>query len=126
MITPIWSKTGAGTFTLGDGPWALGGDTTVSQRGLAIGKSGFFTTGVGTRKSNINGTSRVLLTAGVTVGVNVLSGSGSITNSGGSFDQIGVIIGNNDQTSSYGGQIQKGTAKNSYVIKVGTGTLTQN
>src|SRR5258706_175329 len=28
------------------------------------------------------------------------------------FDQIGVIIGNNDQTSSYGGQIQKGTAKN--------------
>jgi fibronectin-binding autotransporter adhesin len=95
------------------------GDTTVNASGtLKMGVSSALPYGPGMGNLVLAGT---LDLAGMTANVNGLSGSGTVTSSA-----VGSPIlsaGNNNASSTFGGQIQNGSSAGLALAKTGTGTL---
>ncbi len=113
------TKTGVGILTL-SGNNTYAGDTTISGGTLQIGIATTLPTGVG--KGNVSiGASGTLDLASNSISINGISGTGLVTSSVAGAKTL--TVGNNDQTSSFGGVIQNGTGTVSFT-KAGLGILT--
>jgi autotransporter-associated beta strand protein len=111
------TKIGGGTITLANAN-SYSGDTTISAGTLQVGNAAAIPSGPNTGNVSLAGTLDLHSTS---INVNGLSGSGTVTNSGGSAAVIAV--GANDQTCAFGGNIIDGSSATG-LTKTGTGILT--
>ncbi len=112
------AKIGSGLLTLG-GVNTYSGNTTISGGTLQIGNS--FALASGSSKGNVSiGSSGTLDLNNCNLTLNGLTGSGTVTNSLGAAV---LTAGANDQTSSFGGNLQDGIGTLG-LTKTGIGTLT--
>ncbi|MEO6477244.1 autotransporter-associated beta strand repeat-containing protein [Luteolibacter sp.] len=113
------TKTGSGILTL-SGNNTYAGDTTISDGTLQIGIATTLPSGVG--KGNVSiGTTGTLDLAANSISINGLTGTGLVTSSVSGAKTL--TVGNNDQTSTFGGIVQNGTGTVS-LTKAGLGILT--
>ena len=112
------AMTGAGTLYVTSGFNDYSSDTTVTSGTLQVGNSRAIPNGIGKGNVTVNGT---LNLNGFNVAVNGLSGSGTVDNTSSTAVTFGV--GNNNQTSSFGGTIQNSGGALA-LSKAGSGTLT--
>ena len=96
------------------------GDTIISGGTLIVGDDEAIPNGVGKGNVEVNGT---LDLSGLSVTVNGLSGSGTVTSK--LTENATLTVGGNDQTSEFDGVIQDGSSGGTVAReKVGSGTLT--
>jgi len=113
------TKAGAGIVALG-GVNTYVGDTTVSAGTLRVANVAAIPSGAGKGNVSVASGSALDLNGNV-ITVNGLSGAGSVTSS--VAGNAGIIVGDNNQTSTFSGVISNGSGVVS-LGKIGTGTLT--
>jgi autotransporter-associated beta strand protein len=111
------SKVGTGTLTL-SGANTYSGNTTVSVGTLKYGANSTLPSGSGKGNVTVNAT---LDMAGFNGGINGLSGTGIVTNTGGTASNLSV--GATSQTSTFAGSLTN-TGASLSLTKIGAGTLT--
>ena len=111
------TKTSAGVQILG-GTNTYSGNTTISSGRLIVNSSNAIPSGAGCGDLTVNAT---LVLNGVSMGVNGLTGSGTISN--GLTSAVTLTIGNNSSAGTYSGKIANGQGTVS-VIKTGSGIET--
>ncbi len=121
--TGSFAKSGDGNLTLTGSVSDYSGDTTVSAGTLQLNNSRALPNGAGKGNVTVN-TGATLAINGVNVGVNGLSGSGTVDNITGTA--MTLSVGNNDQTSSFSGTINNTGGGPLALAKDGSGTLTLN
>ncbi|MCE9615641.1 MAG: autotransporter-associated beta strand repeat-containing protein [Lentisphaerae bacterium] len=113
------TKTGAGTFVIG-GANTYTGTTAVSVGTLRLGADNVIPDGAAIANVTVSGGATLDL-GGFSDTINGLSSSGTIDNTLGAGTYT-LTVGNNDQSSSFGGLIQN-TSGTLALTKTGTGTF---
>ena len=112
-------KLGDGMLTLA-GTNSYSGDTIISDGTLIVGDVEAIPNGAGMGNVEVDGT---LDLGGLSITVNGLSGSGTVTSE--STENATLTVGGNDQTSEFDGAIQDGSSSGTVALaKIGSGTLT--
>ena len=110
-----FTKTGPGIFTLAANNFYTG-STAITAGTLKLGGSEKIPDGTGKGSGTLNGS---LDLAGFNETLNGLSGSGTVTNSGGAAT---LTVGNNDATTTFSGSLS-GSGVSLALTKTGAGTL---